>query len=618
MHSGHLPHSQRKQVRVIANKGRRHRSLHKMLLRCTLTSDSLDQLLSSLVEELTRHCQPFYILHYSRDQAHQLNDGRLLYNQSSATVESEMLPQLKTVCLKSVQSNEVEIQPYTNINFMFYAAPVAIRGQEAEAIGAVFPATNSTEPFSLLLQMFVSHIVLWRTLNEGVKNEQHAQDSAAIVELLSGIALSSNQSQAAQFVANELTDYLGCRQIAIGMKTTANARCRLITISGGPNFDKASKSVETIETAMGETLQRNNTACWPAGDSNSKIPSVALKTLCEQQNAKSALIVPLTCSDSETTGVICAIDLTPDRVESSRRLLEAAAMPLATSLAASQKRTGITQSWKPAISKFLRGRTGLLALMAGIVLTSVMFLQWPYSVGCECQLEPVMRRFVVAPFKGTLETMLVEPGDLVHQGDVLARMNPRELQWKRRTLIADQNQAIKRRDSAQAAREYTTQQLARLEAERLGVEIELFDHRINNLEIKSPVDGIVVSGTLNWAEGAPLEIGEALFEIAPLDKMIVEVAVPDSEINHVVVGQSVQIRLEAFPNSDQTLSLERIHPRSEIRDDANIFVAEVPLENRNGFLRPGMNGRASIQTAQQPVYWILFHKPWNLLRKYLL
>ena len=89
--------------------------------------------------------------------------------------------------------------------------------------------------------------------------------------------------------------------------------------------------------------------------------------------------------------------------------------------------------------------------------------------------------------------MLVEPGDFMHQGDVLARMDPRELHWKRASLIADQNQAIKRRDSAQASREYTTQQLSRLEAERLGLEVELLDHRINNLEMKSPVDGVVVS-----------------------------------------------------------------------------------------------------------------------------
>ncbi|MEQ9070461.1 MAG: hypothetical protein RLO18_27250, partial [Gimesia chilikensis] len=82
-------------------------------------------------------------------------------------------------------------------------------------------------------------------------------------------------------------------------------------------------------------------------------------------------------------------------------------------------------------------------------------------------------------------------------------------------------------------------------------------------------------------------------------------------------AQSVHIRLEALPDSDQTLQLERIHPRAELRDEANIFVAEAAVDNSQGLLRPGMKGRASIQTAPQPIYWILFHKPWNLIRKYL-
>ncbi|WP_291179359.1 HlyD family efflux transporter periplasmic adaptor subunit [Gimesia sp.] len=617
MHSAHTPHSQSKQVRILTSKGRRHRSLQKILLRCTLTSDSPDQLFTSLVQVLTQHCQPCCILHYSRNQDNQLSDGRLLYNQSSSTLDSAILSQLKSVCLKCADSNEVEIQPYINIEFVLYAAPISIRGQEAETIGAVFPATDSTESYSLLLQMFVSHVVLWHVLNDSLKNEQQAHDSAAIVELLSGIALSATRSQANQYLANELADYLGCRQIAIGMKSGSNSCCQLVSISGGSDFDKASQSVETLESAMNETIQRSTTTSWSTEKNESTLDLVSLKTLGIQQNAQTILMVPFHSSDNETTGAFCVIDIAFDRMESTRCLLEAAATPLANSLNGIQQRSTRAQAWKSVISKRLCGRTGLLTAVTLFALASILFLPWPYQVSCECQVEPVMRRFVVAPFKGTLETLLVEPGDLVHQGDVLARMDPRELQWKRASLIADQKQAIKRRDSAQASREYATQQLSRLEAERLGLEIELLDHRINNLEIRSPVAGIVVSGTLNWAAGAPLEIGEAMFEIAPLEKMLVEIAVPDAEICHVTAGQSVQVQLDALPETDQKLSLDRIHPRSEIRDDANIFVADALLANSQGLLRPGMKGRARIQTARQPVYWILFHKPWNLLRKYL-
>jgi multidrug resistance efflux pump len=608
---------QHKQVRVLTNRGRRHRSLHKTLLRCALTSPSREQLLNALIAELTSHSQPVVVLYCKRNQSGQLADGNLLYQQSTATPDPGLLSQLQQICAACVQSKEVEIQPYIDINLTLYAAPVTIRGQEAEALGVVFPAGNSTEPYSLLLQMLVSQIVLWHVLHDGLQSEQQAHDSAAIVELLSRIAQSASLSQATELTALELADHLGCRQIAIGLKATPDASCRLSAISGSQQFDKASAAVRSIETALAETIRQNAVINWSELDNTFTPAALPLKAVCTQQNAKSAICVPLINAEQEPLGAICAIEIPPEKQEQTRCLLSAAATPLAHALAASQRQSGLTQNWKRTMRKLFRGRVRYLVLLACLAFTAILFLPWPYQVVCECQLEPVMQRFVVAPFTGSLETMLVEPGDLVHKGDVLARMDPRELQWKRSSLIADQNQAIKRRDSAQVARDYTTQQLSRLEAERLGLELELINHRIQHLEIKSPVDGIVVAGSLNWAEGAPLEIGAALFEIAPLDRMIVEVAVPDAEISYVRQGQPVHIQLDALPGSDQTLQLERIHPRAEIRDDANIFVAEAPLENERAVLRPGMKGRASIQTDQQPVYWILFHKPWDLIRKYL-
>lgn len=617
MHSDSTHPTHQKQVRVLTNRGRRHRSLHKALLRYALTSPTQDQLLQALIAELTHHCQPLAILYYARNGSGQLADGRLLHQQTTVPPDPDLLSQLKQACTACVQSKEIEIRPYVDINLTLYAAPVTIRGQEAEALGAVFPATDSTEAYSLLLQMLVSHLVLWRVLHDGLQSEQQAHDSAAIVELLSCIAQAPNLSRATELAARELADYLHCRQIAIGMKATPHARCRLSAISGSPHFDKASPATRDIETAMDEAIRHHTTTCWTARDSSPAPACLPLKSLCTRQNANSALCIPLTCSEHEPLGAVVAIDLDPERQENTHRLLEAAALPLANTFKAARRQAGLRQNWQRNLGKLLRSRTPLLGLITLIVITAILLIPWPYQVVCECQLEPVRQRFIVAPFAGSLETMLVEPGDLVHEGDILARMDPRELRWKRSSLVADQNQAVKRRDSAQAARDYTTQQLARLEAERLGLEIELINHRIQNLEIKSPVDGIVVAGSLNWTEGAPLEIGEALFEIAPLDRMIVEVAVPDSDISHVREGQSVHIQLDALPGSALSLLLERIHPRAEIRDDANIFVAQAPLENKNGLLRPGMKGRARIRTARQPVYWILFHKPWNLLRKYL-
>jgi multidrug resistance efflux pump len=65
------------------------------------------------------------------------------------------------------------------------------------------------------------------------------------------------------------------------------------------------------------------------------------------------------------------------------------------------------------------------------------------------------------------------------------------------------------------------------------------------LDIKSPIDGVVISGDLKRAEGAPVAIGQTLYEIAPLDRMVAEVAIPDDEISRVRLAQSVTINLDA-------------------------------------------------------------------------
>ena len=106
-----------------------------------------------------------------------------------------------------------------------------------------------------------------------------------------------------------------------------------------------------------------------------------------------------------------------------------------------------------------------------------------------------------------------------------------------------------------------------------------------------------------------MKTGDRLFEIAPLDQMLVEVAIPEPDIRHIVVGQEVSVVLDAFPGETLTGTLRRIHPRSEVRDESNVFIAEVELSNLQGRLRPGMKGSADITAGRRMLGWILFHRP---------
>jgi RND family efflux transporter MFP subunit len=268
----------------------------------------------------------------------------------------------------------------------------------------------------------------------------------------------------------------------------------------------------------------------------------------------------------------------------------------------------------PAAKPHPTRRRTRLALASVMVAMAAMALPVPYSVTCDCELQPVTRRFVAAPFEGALEQVLVEVGDTVTEGQLLARMDGKEVRWEQAGNTADYERAAKERDAHLAAQEFGEAQLAKLQMERLRLTRQMLERRGEQLEIRSPLDGIVVSGELKRVEGARLSMGQTLFEIAPLDQMIVEVEIPEAELASVRDRTAATIRLEAFAGDPLEGTLQRICPRAELRRKQQVFIGEIPLPNHANQLRPGMRGRVSLSAGQATLGWRLFHRALTKLR----
>jgi multidrug efflux pump subunit AcrA (membrane-fusion protein) len=109
-------------------------------------------------------------------------------------------------------------------------------------------------------------------------------------------------------------------------------------------------------------------------------------------------------------------------------------------------------------------------------------------------------------------------------------------------------------------------------------------------------------------------LGQNLFEIGPLDRLLIEVLVPESDIRFVAAEQSVQIKFAAYPFRTWEGTITRVHPRSEVIEQQNVFVAEVEIENRAGELQPGMKGTAKVRRGWAPLGWLLFRGAWDDFR----
>jgi multidrug resistance efflux pump len=267
--------------------------------------------------------------------------------------------------------------------------------------------------------------------------------------------------------------------------------------------------------------------------------------------------------------------------------------------------------------RWLRGHRAIALAGTTAILAGAAAIPLPLHVDCACSIEPVVRRHVAAPFQGPLEESLVEPGDMVQAGQVLASMDGREIRWELAGVRAALHRAEKERAGHMATHDSGKAELARLEMEKLRLRMELLEHREQQLQIRSPIDGIVVKGDLKKSEGVPLDAGQKLFEIAPLDAMVVELLVESRDVGEVEAGMPVNFYLDASPFTRRAGIVERVQPRSEMRDNVNVFVAELRIDNDGGELRPGMRGNARITSGRSTLAWNLLRKPLGALVSWL-
>jgi biotin carboxyl carrier protein len=497
------------------------------------------------------------------------------------------------------------------------AVPVAVPDGKPEVLCAAFrTAKKPAHGVVILMQNVAAHLTMW-FLRRGYKwLDQESDDLAALIELVAKIEDAHSLPHAAFIAANQLQNYLNCKRVALGLIKGDQHQCHLQALSGVSRFDKRSAYVLSVEAALDEAILRNDVTVWSEAHDNDPHAAKAHQGLCSEADCTCVISAPLRTVDDRIVGAWLLMD-DGQLAESTtiESLLRAGSRTVASSLAlVDEARCGLLRRMSRSLYGHLRSKWLKATLIASVVLAAVMCLPLRYKLKCDATVEPVTRRFVAAPFESTLEKTLVKPGDLVDEGATLALLDGRELRMELAGLEAELKQASKQRDTAMAARKTAEAQIARLEMENLELKIRVLRHRSEQLRIESPTDGIVVSGDLERVEGAPLKVGQTMFEIAPLNNMIVEVAVPESEIGHVRNEMEVHAKIEAYPGHTWSGKINRIHPRSEIREQESVFVAEVELQDSAGLLRPGMHGEARIMADRRAWGWILFHRAWHSLQ----
>ena len=247
------------------------------------------------------------------------------------------------------------------------------------------------------------------------------------------------------------------------------------------------------------------------------------------------------------------------------------------------------------------------------MIAFLLCLPMPHHIRCVGTLEPTAQRFAVAPHDGLLRQALVKTGDVVTAGQLLARMDHEELYLRMAELEAQRQRAIKEQDIKRTSRDAGATQIAKLEVQRLDLQIQLLRQREQQLNVISPIDALVLESDVDEAEGMPVRTGDILMRLAPIDRLKLQFAVSENDVGHVQAGLPATVSLDGYAMRLLETKIENIHPVSEVRQQQNVFIAEAILDNADGLLRPGMTGRGKITHGKRPAGWILFHHAWEKL-----
>lgn len=255
-----------------------------------------------------------------------------------------------------------------------------------------------------------------------------------------------------------------------------------------------------------------------------------------------------------------------------------------------------------------------LALMAALV-AAMVFVPVPFRVGGDCQVVPVERRYLNSGLDAVVQEVFVKEGDLVEEGSLIAKLDDKEL----RNSLGEAEQRLKfaqaqMRSLVADPADRFQYELKELEAGRIKNEIALLKGWLDLTSITSPITGTVMTPYIENLNNKQVRRGELICEIANLERLVLEIAIRESQVSYVQVGQRLKFVINSFPGEEMKGELEKKRQKSEPRAGRNVFVVTSALDNSAGRYSPGMEGYAKITVGSKPVGFVLFRRLINYFR----
>lgn len=251
-------------------------------------------------------------------------------------------------------------------------------------------------------------------------------------------------------------------------------------------------------------------------------------------------------------------------------------------------------------------------------------------------LEPTNEVTIGSVLSGITDKVYVDTNDRVKKDQPLATITIRRLEQDTDSSRAAVNSANARVNQVQATLQENEATLARLEelhklsggrtpskadmvtataavaraqadlgsakasVEQAEAELRANESDQENAILRSPIDGIVLSRTLEPGQTVAASFtAPELFVIAEnLENMKLKVAVAEADIGRVEKGQPANFTVDAWPDRSYTATVTKVAFGSAVVDNVVTYETELEVANTDLSLRPGMTATADINVAE--------------------
>jgi hypothetical protein len=387
---------------------------------------------------------------------------------------------------------------------------------------------------------------------------------------------------------------------------------QVAAVSHTARFDRRANLTRAVEAAMNESVDQEAPVLYPPAEDLAPRVTRAHEALVEISGSPRVASFPIVVGE-RVVGAATLEHADEQGLTPSDRELVGAALSFVGPLLDAERREDrwigakALDALREQLAKVFGPSHVAAKLSATTVLLLVLFLalaKGDFRVSADTVLEARILRAATAPFAGYLAEAPARAGDLVAEGDLLARVDDRELLLEQARHGSELAQLREQYRQAMSERDAPQVEILSARIEQVSAQVDLVSDQLERTRIVAPFDGIVVSGDLSQRIGAPMERGELLFDVAPLDSYRVVLLVEERDIDEIALGQHGSVAFFAFPQDRFELEVEKITPVSEAGEGQNRFRVEARLTGDSSPLRPGLEGVAKVEVDQRRLLWI--------------